>query len=358
MQKITLGLSVHRPEMISIIADWMRRHNAIFLEEPPAAGFAQMLEGTLAVNDYLSELDVEYPAFSRAMCYLLQELKAEGKKIFQVEPFLEALVGIHEFFAEGHHPEELHRNSIHYPVYLAERNATGALLNYYQTVMTGSFESTIAAVQQFARRDAARFRLRDSLRAQALAPLIKTNPCAFIEAGVIHYPLWRLLRREVSPPHRLQLISLADTALKKLGMDGHFYGPGDQLTLLYIFHPALRQPKHEAVLAARSLVYAKLIAKEELTEDLSTLPHLQDELACIQMVNRLSIDDCVHLFPLVRRAGTVQARQIVAAYLADPKSSHPQIKKPSTRRHHQHQVDGLGESGKTAVERGLGDKVN
>jgi hypothetical protein len=327
MQKITLGLSVHRPEMIASIADWMRRHDAIFLEEPPAAGFEQMLEGTLAVSDYLSELEVEYPAFSRGMCYLLQELKSEGKKIFQVEPFLEALLGIHEFFAEGHHPEELSKDSVYYPVYLAERNATGALLNYYQTVMTGSFESTTAAVQKFARLDAARFRLRDSLRAQALAPLIKTNPSAFIEAGVIHYPLWRLLRREVSPPQQLQLIFLADAALKKVGRKGHCYGPGDQLTLLYIFHPRLRQPKREAVLAARSLVYAKLIAKEELTEDLNALPHLQDELACIQMVNRLSIDDCRHLFPLVRRAGTIETHQIVGEYLTGSKSSQPQMTK-------------------------------
>ena len=187
MQKITLGLSVHRPEMIPYMADWMRRHGAIFLEEPPAAGFAQMLTGELAVNDYLRELDVEYPAFSRNLCYLLQELKAEGMKIFQIEPFLEILLNIHEYFAEGHRPEELNKSSVQYPVYLAERNATGALLAYYQIVMSGSFEASIEAIKQFARLDAARFRLRDSLRAQALAPLIKEYPSTFIEAGVIHY---------------------------------------------------------------------------------------------------------------------------------------------------------------------------
>ena len=197
MQKITLGLSVHRPEMIPFIADGMRRHDAIFLEEPPAAGFHQMLGGTLAVDDYLKSLDVEYPAFSRDMCYLLRQLKTEGKKIFQVEPFLGILLGIHEFFAKGHRPIELHKNSVMYPVYLAERNATGALLAYYQTVMTGSFEKTLEAVKQFARLDAARFRLRDSLRAQALAPLVKKHPSAYIEAGLIHYPLWRLLRRQL-----------------------------------------------------------------------------------------------------------------------------------------------------------------
>jgi len=308
MQKITLGLSVHRPEMIPYMADWMRRHDAIFLEEPPAAGFAQMLTGELAVNDYLRELDVEYPAFSRNLCYLLQELKAEGMKIFQIEPFLEILLNIHEYFAEGHRPEELNKSSVQYPVYLAERNATGALLAYYQIVMSGSFEASIEAIKQFARLDAARFRLRDSLRAQALAPLIKEYPSTFIEAGVIHYPLWRLLRRRVPPYHRVQLIFIADAALHTLGKKGHLFGPGDLLTMMYIFHPTVAQPKREALLAARSLIYSKLVAKEESTEDLNSLPHLRDELACIQIARRLSTDDCRRLFPLVRGATSSDAR--------------------------------------------------
>jgi hypothetical protein len=317
MQKITLGLSLHRPEMIPFLANWMQRHDAVVLEEPPADGFQQMLQGALAVDDYLQELDVEYPAFSRDMCDLLRKLRAEGKKIFQVEPFLEILLGIHEFFAEGHRPQELDPNSIQYPVYLAERNATKALLAYYQTVMTGSFNETIGTIKQFARMDAARFRLRDSLRAQALAPLVKKYPSAFIEAGVMHYPLWRLLRRQMLLQKQVRLIFIADAALNTLGKKGHLFGPGDQLTLLYIFHPTFAQPKREALLAARSLIYSKLVAKEESTENLNSLPHLRDELVCIQISRRLSTADCRHLFPLVRSATSAEARQIVAEYLAE-----------------------------------------
>ena len=317
MKKITLGLSVHRPEMVPFLADWMQRHDAILLEEPPAVGFEQMLQGALGVDDYLQEQDVEYPAFSRDMCYQLRRLRSEGKKIFQVEPFLEILLGIHDFFAEGHGPEELDPNSIQYPVYLAERNATGALLAYYQTVMTGSFEASIEAIKRFARLDAARFRLRDSLRAHALVPLIKKYPSAFIEAGVIHYPLWRLLRRQMPPNHRVQLIFIADAALNTFGKKGHLFGPGDLLTLLYIFHSTIAQPEREALLAARSLIYSKLVAKEESTEDLNSMPHLCDELACIQISGRLSTADCRQLFPLVRSATSVEARQIVAKYLAE-----------------------------------------
>jgi hypothetical protein len=315
--KITVGLSVHRPEMISVLAEWMRRNDAIFLEEPPAPGFEQMLEGTLDVEVYLRELDVEYPAFSRDMCYLLQELKTQGKKIYQVEPFLEILLQIHEFFAEGHRPAELSENSIQYPVYLAERNATKALLAYYQTVMTGSFEDTIAAVKQFARLDAARFRLRDSLRAQELSRLVEQYRSSFVEAGVIHYSLWRLLRRQTSQRVQVQPIFLADTALASMGERSHLYGPGDQLTLLYIFHPNITSTIREQVLAARSIIFSKIIEKEEMTENLDTFPHLRDEIACIRSLKQLSLDDCRRLFPLVRRAKSAVARRMVVEYLAE-----------------------------------------
>lgn len=312
---ITLALSVHRPEMIPFMVQSMRQHTTIILEEPPHPDFESMLQGTVDIDAYLQEIDVEYPAFSKSMCLLLQELAAEGRTILQVEPFIEILMGIHDFFAEGHSPDELEKDSIQYPVYLAEKKATGALLAFYQTAMTGSFEDTIEAVKHFARQDAARFRLRDSLRAQALAPIVENQPAAFIEAGVIHFQLWRLLRKKLFAPERLKLISLSDIALQSIGKSGHIYGPGDQLTLLYIFHPKHRDPDRETILAARSLIYTKLIDKEEQNEDLTTLPHTTDERHCIESTRGLSLNDCRILYPLIRRVSSGQSKQIVSDYL-------------------------------------------
>ncbi|UCD78852.1 MAG: hypothetical protein JSW26_26190 [Desulfobacterales bacterium] len=234
-----------------------------------------------------------------------------------MEPFIESLIAIHEFFADGHEPGELNKNSLHYPVYLAERNASAALLTYYQTVMTGSFEKTLKAVIQFARRDAARFRLRDSLRAQALAPLVKKYPSNFIEAGVMHYSLKRQLQQQMPPKMPIKSIFLADAALKSLGGRRHLYAPGDQLTLRYIFHLEATDTGHQEVLAARSIIYSKIIEKEEMTDGLKTFPHLRDELACIRITEQLTLNDCRRLFPLVRRARSDDARQLVAEYLAE-----------------------------------------
>ncbi len=165
--------------------------------------------------------------------------------------------------------------------------------------------------------DAARFRLRDSLRAQALAPLVKKYATSYVEAGVIHYPLWRLLRRQVSRQVQVKPLFLSDQALKKIGEKGHLYGPGDQLTLLYIFHPEISNTAWERLLAARSIIYSKIIEKEEQIKDQAAYPHLRDELACIRMANRLSLDDCERLFLAVRRAKSSDARQIVTEYVSE-----------------------------------------
>ncbi len=294
----------------------MQRHDALFLEEPPSADFNDMLRGAVSIDDYLMPLDVEYPEFSRGMCRLLRKLQAAGKKIFQIEPFWEVLLGIHDFFAEGNGPQDLPKGSLEYPVYLAERNATGALLAYYQAATSGSFEQTLTAVIRFARVDAARFRLRDSLRAQALAPLIARYPSAYIEAGLIHFQLWQLLRQQLPKTSRVQPVFLADFALKDIQENGRLYGPGDQLTLQFIFHPTAAETARLRLLAARAIVYAKIIAKEERLSGNGGLPHLQNELACIRVTKRLSLQNCRELFPLIRRSKTAEARQIVSDFIA------------------------------------------
>jgi hypothetical protein len=118
-------------------------------------------------------------------------------------------------------------------------------------------------------------------------------------------------------PKQVQLkpVFLAHKALRALGLKGHLFGPGDQLTLTYIFHPNIRETLKEVLLAARSLIYTKLIEKEEVTVDLKTFPHVRNERACIRMVNLLTLDDCDRLFPLIRRVNTAHARKLVDDYL-------------------------------------------
>ena len=158
--------------MVPLMAGYMRKHDALFLEEPPTAEFERMLSGSIPLDEYVMKVDSEYPQFTKLMCAALREFKSSGKDIFQVEPYLENLLALHDFFADGGRHDELNKNTLMYLVYLAEKKSTGALLQYYQTAASRSFEMTVDAVKRFARSDAARFRLRDGLRARALCALI------------------------------------------------------------------------------------------------------------------------------------------------------------------------------------------
>ena len=314
---VTIGFSLHRPEMVPHYTELMRKHDALFLEDPPTAEFGRMLSGTITVDEYLMASDSEYPQFTKLMCTALRELKSKGKEIFQVEPYLENLLALHDFFADGGRPDDLKRNTLMYLVYLSEKKATGALLTYFQAAAVRSFEMTVDAVRRFARSDAARFRLRDGLRARALSALVDNFASSFVEAGMMHYPLKRLMAQQSPPSTLVQSVFPANEIVKHLGQKGHLYGPGDQLTLLYIYHPEITATDRETLLAARALIYSKIVIKEELSTDTTAYPHLQDDLTCMEVTRGLSVNDCRRLFALIRGVSTFDARRIVAEDVMD-----------------------------------------
>ena len=78
MKRITIGFSIHRPEMVPKTAEIMKQYALIFLEEAPSPDFKAMLNGSISVSDYMMPLDLEYPEFSRQMCYLEKKLYQAG----------------------------------------------------------------------------------------------------------------------------------------------------------------------------------------------------------------------------------------------------------------------------------------
>lgn len=310
----TLALANHRPESIGPAKKLMARHDGVILEEPPDDRFRQMLSGDLGIDDYLQSLDIEYPEFGRRMSHTLRELHEAGKKLYQVEPFLEKLLEIHELFADGGSPADLKMGTDSHRVYTAERNATAALLDFYRVSVSGGFSAVLEAVKRFARVDAQRFFLRDRMRADAIAEMLTGRGRFYIEAGPIHYPLWSELKRRLPADYSLALRFLMTRPVREMGYRRHLYGPGDLLTLLYRFHPN-RSHRGEDSLAARALVYNKLIAKEEIVETSDPFPHTRDELETDALVRHLSREDCGRLFPVIRRANTDTAREMVRHYI-------------------------------------------
>lgn len=311
---ITVGFSSHRLEVLPAALKEMAVHDAVVLEEAPEPDFPEFLAGKLTAARYLEDKEVEFPEFSRRQLKGLRELYRQGKAVLQVEPYLERLLKIHRLLAKGVSREEVEFREEFREIYAAEREAGGALLRFYAAAPVAPFPQVVARVRDFARADAARFRLRDELRARALAPLSHHYPRIYVEAGYIHLYLIKCLVRELQGKARLRpRFLLAGPSLTAIRRPRPL-GPGDLLTLHYIFG-VTTSPATENLLAARSLIYIKLLEKEELAPGRHPQPHLHDEIRAWRLTNRLAYKDCATLYPQIRTIGPEAAVALVTDYL-------------------------------------------
>ncbi|MGD8255092.1 MAG: hypothetical protein PVH33_12410 [Syntrophobacterales bacterium] len=311
---ITIGFSSHHLEALPYIREHMERHQIIVLEEPPSPHLQAMLDGSITINDYIMEFDSGFPEFDRRMSSLLRELHQAGARIIQAEPYLEKLLQIHELFADGKTADEVSRDPKFKNVYEAEKRATGALIAYYSQSMKAPFTAVVEGVKDFARADAKRLTLREKLRAKAISSLHRSNETMYVEAGYIHYPLYRYLRRELGNRHRIRVLYLLAPVIKKLQGKRRNMGPGDILTLHYAFHGRLREELAN-MLAARSLIYIKLIEKEEIIPGKSETPHAEDEVKVNRLVDRLNFNQCRELFERIRLSKRAEAVELAQEYV-------------------------------------------
>ncbi len=311
---ITIGYSTHRAESIPFAGKLMACHDTIILEDPPTPGFEAMLISEISIEQYLQYTDTEYPEFSRHLYFLIRKEHQKGKNIIQVEPYVETLIKIHEFFADGGTPDQITPGTMIFDVYQAEKQATEKLLAFYKSSVKEGFEKVVTSVKNFAKADAFRFRLRDKLRAQALEKVLLPFSSVYVEAGEIHVALFKELRTRFSPEVSITPQFLMESIYQQLSGKRHIYSPGDILTLYYIFHPRMETPLLD-VLASRSLVYSKVLEKNEITGSLHSNPHIRNEVETIQKVNLLSRDECRYLFSKIRTASSQKARKILNDYL-------------------------------------------
>jgi hypothetical protein len=312
--RISVVFANHRLETLPLAEARMRVHEVVVLEEPPAPDFADMLASRLTIDAYTDELELEFPAFTRASCVMLRGLAAGGITFLQSDPYIEVLLSIHDIFDQGGRPADVDQRSRMGAVYRIEQRWTAALLGFYACSGSDDFDQVVRALQRFARVDAMRGRFRDRLRAAAIATLIKGFRAVYVEAGPLHLPLLMDLRRQLGKAAEVRPVWLTESETRRLARRRQLIGPGDELTLRCAFHPEFSGTRAD-LLAARSLIYVKLQNKEEALESAGPFPHIHSEFEAMSMVSRLSYDDCHVLYPRVRSVGTQEARAVVGGYL-------------------------------------------
>ncbi|MEJ2135060.1 MAG: hypothetical protein P8X86_07440 [Desulfofustis sp.] len=317
MTRLTIAYANHRPETLPLCQPLMEQHQRIILEEPPHPLFPRMIRGQVSTEDYLLDQDIEYPAFSQQQCLMLQSFFSGGIELLQVEPYIEHLIQVQDFFAEGNGPDNLDKSTLHYQVYLREKEATRTLIDFYQAVRGDDFSHLIESVKNFAWADARRFALRDQLRAQAIVNnLIDTQPTC-VEAGPMHLLLYHNLRPLVPPDWSLKPVFVEHRGLQQLGLKSGLYGPGDQLTVHCLFQRQL-QAEHADLLCARTLVFMKIVGQDEYSGQNGLFPHLRDEARAASLVNKLSFEQCRLLFGKIRDRSAAAAADLVREHLSGP----------------------------------------
>ncbi len=313
-RRITVGYSTHRPETLPLAATVMKRHEAIVLEEPQSPEFGPMLRGELDIEQYLLLSDFEFPEFTRQACLLYQRLQQQGKRLFQCEPYMERLSAIRAIFDAGGKPADIEPHGDLRPVYACERRWTAALLAYYENCLRAPFDVVVEHIKRFAREDAARNRLRDELRAQAIRELAPPFAMLYIEAGSLHLPLLNRLRTILGAKYLIAPVYLTAPVVKRLCGLRHALGPGDKLTLHYTYRPLFAGERADR-LAAQSLIHSKIQLKEERVGKDADFPHTRDEIETAALVCRLNYAHCRELYDKIKRMGTLEARASIRGYL-------------------------------------------
>ena len=275
--RLRIVSSSHRPETLGQAAALMRECDAIILEEPNTRHFSAMLNGAMTIDAYLEENDFEFLEFERRSCRLFREFHNEGRSIYQIDPFMNLLDGIHRFFEKGGKPQALNPDSEMGRVYAIERRWSAALLANYEQCPLTAFDGVVRMVQQFAREDAARNRLRDRMRAQAIAPKALDHREVYVEAGGLHLLLLAELRARLARYAHLRPIYLMAPVAQRLAGKRQIFSPGERLTLHYTFRPEFSGPRAD-LLAAHSVVHAALIEKQEFDAIPGDYPHLRNEI--------------------------------------------------------------------------------
>lgn len=317
MSKLTVSYSTHRPETIDLTARVMEQHDVIILEEPPHGDFIRVLDGEIDIEEHLLELDIDYPVFTLNQYRLLQDFHRSNREILQIEPYLENLLQIQLFLADNHRPDEIKPKTIAHRVYCAERLATRKLLGYYKEVRGNDFTNILHSMNTFARADANRFILRDSLRANSILEVLKTGKNIYIEAGTIHILLYSNLAKKLRKEDwSMHFYSADKEAVNTLGYHGNLIGPGDLLTLNYIFGRDLSKQKW-ARLCAQALIYSKIVKTEETLDNEVVFPHTRNEMESIAAVKYLTTDCCRILFQRIRKLSSEDAADVVKCYHRD-----------------------------------------
>lgn len=275
----------HRVEFLDLLKKEIEGYDVLILEEPNDLYLKKFLEGHMSLEEYVIYSDTNFPRYTFHQARLLKNLYEEGLKIMQVEPYLEIIEKIHMSIKAGKFKEYTSDPEIK-NVLEIEREAVGKLIEYQEELMKGEFDQIVEKVMQFAARDSERFKLRDYMRAASISKL-REDGKILVEAGYLHI-LLPVFLEEFGV--RIETVNLLEKASRILNQR-YYENPGDTLTKAYVLNQQIGE--YAKLLAARSLIYASLVSKDEkLPSPENLFPHLLEEINLAKKIGKMDYEEC------------------------------------------------------------------
>ncbi len=275
----------HRVEMLKHFEEIAKDYDTIVIEEPKDSLFERMLKGEITIDYYVENTNTSFPLYSTYQCEVLRKLYSMGKRIYQVEPYLEILEDIHRAIESK---RALPSDEMAMKVRSIEKKVGEAWIDYQEAFMKRDFDALVDSAVRFTKADAERFIVRDEMRAEAIA---KIGDC-LVEAGQIHILLPEILKEK---GFDVKVVDLPREVANKLGIE-FYLNPGNELTIRYMLGEDVGDDEAK-LMCAQSIIYVSLIPKDELLpSNDDPYPHLKRECRIAKKVRKLSYDECKELF--------------------------------------------------------------
>ena len=170
------------------------------------------------------------------MAEILRDLHRSGIRLYQIEPFIGHLLAIHDRFADGQRPSDLPAGTVLHTRLLGRKIGHRCLARFLHGVDRQFLRGHRRGGQTIRPCRCAALRPAGQFTGTGHGEVIIEPGSTYIEAGQIHYPIWRELRQLLPAGYPLRVHFLMSDVVRSMGYRTHLYGPGDLLTLLYRFH--------------------------------------------------------------------------------------------------------------------------
>ncbi|NPB00543.1 MAG: hypothetical protein GXO10_04125 [Crenarchaeota archaeon] len=291
----------HRIEYLQEFYNISKNYDIIILEEPDISLLTILKNNEIDIDFLVEYLYSEFSEYLKEQYNIIKKIiKENGKTVLQVEPYLTSLVDMFHFIELKVINKVIDNDLMIKFVHGVEGLVSKYLVEYYENILSRSFEDVIDSIIKFAKFDAYRILVRDLVRSFKIKDIVHQyglDKRYLVEAGTIHTCLPEFLEKlcDVS----VHVVDIKEIIARRLNIVFPQH-PGNILTRIFLEARPFNYD-YCRLLAARSVVYTLLITKSELKPtDTLKYPHIIDEYRVLDFVNKLGYDDCRRIYERYR----------------------------------------------------------